>query len=111
MSKESLILTEMHGRVALLRLNRPEAMNALNTPLMVELMDALEKLDADDRVGAFVLTGDARAFAAGADIKEMAGATPVSLMVANNFARWGTSRTDDRYQPALARMSGPHAVC
>jgi len=104
MSKESLILTEMHGRVALLRLNRPEAMNALNTPLMVELMDALEKLDADDRVGAFVLTGDARAFAAGADIKEMAESSSIELLLKGHISPFDRIRKVSK--PVIAAVSG-----
>ena len=57
--------------VALIRLNRPEALNALNTALLAELAEALAAAEADDQVGCIVLTGSAKAFAAGADIKEM----------------------------------------
>src|ERR1700712_3259386 len=66
------ILLERRGRVALVTLNRPKALNALNTQLMRELTGALAELDRDPDVGAIVITGSARAFAAGADIKEMA---------------------------------------
>lgn len=66
-----MITTETHGRVALIRLNRPAALNALCDQLMTELGDALRAYDADEAVGAIVLTGSERAFAAGADIKEM----------------------------------------
>jgi enoyl-CoA hydratase len=105
MSKsESLVLTEMHGRVALLRLNRPEAMNALNTPLMVELMDALEKLDADEGVGAFVLTGDGRAFAAGADIKEMAESSSIELLLKGHISPFDRIRRISK--PVIAAVSG-----
>jgi enoyl-CoA hydratase len=62
------ILVETHDRVALIRLNRPKALNALNSTMLKELMDALEAFDADDAVGAMVITGDEKAFAAGADI-------------------------------------------
>jgi enoyl-CoA hydratase len=72
----SSILTEARGRVGLIRLNRPQAMNALNPALLGELMDALKAFDAEEAVGAMVITGSERAFAAGADIKEMADATP-----------------------------------
>src|SRR5512140_231788 len=68
-----MILTEKRGNVGLVTLNRPEARNALNQQLLHELMDALEELDRDDQVGAMVVTGSEKAFAAGADIKEMAG--------------------------------------
>jgi len=75
--------------VALVTLNRPEALNALDAELLRQLVDALAALDADDACRAIVVTGAGdRAFAAGADIKEMAAATPVSLTTANTFARW-----------------------
>ena len=69
------ILTETRGRVGLVTLNRPEALNALNAALIAELVDAVDAFDADDGVGAIVITGSERAFAAGADIKEMAALT------------------------------------
>ncbi|KAI8916050.1 ClpP/crotonase-like domain-containing protein [Gorgonomyces haynaldii] len=65
------ILVTRKGRVGLVTLNRPKALNALNTPLMLELNDALKAFDADNEIGAIVLTGSEKAFAAGADIKEM----------------------------------------
>jgi enoyl-CoA hydratase len=67
-----VILTETRGRVAVITLNRPEALNALNDELMDALGEALLRFDADDGIGAIVLTGSARAFAAGADIAVMA---------------------------------------
>ena len=69
------ILTESRGRVGLVTLNRPEAMNALNPTLLRELMDALEAFDAEETVGAMIVTGSEKVFAAGADIKEMAEAS------------------------------------
>src|SRR5262249_45348095 len=66
------ILVEMHGRVSLIRLNRPQALNALNTALINDLVAALRSNDSDDAIAATVLTGSEKAFAAGADIKEMA---------------------------------------
>src|SRR3954454_5380706 len=75
--------------VVLVTLDRPEVLNALDYRTLGELADALEKLDTDEPVRCVVITGAGeRAFAAGADIKEMADATPVSLSAANNFARW-----------------------
>ncbi|WP_312828261.1 enoyl-CoA hydratase-related protein, partial [Escherichia coli] len=65
------LLLERNGAVALIRLNRPEALNALNSQLLGELSQALDLLEADDAVGCIVITGSDRAFAAGADIKEM----------------------------------------
>lgn len=66
-----MILAETRGAVGLIRLNRPQALNALNTQLITELTSALQAFDKDDAVGAIVLTGSEKAFAAGADIKEM----------------------------------------
>lgn len=71
-TQENLILQEVQGRVAVLTLNRPKALNALNDALMDELSAALAKLDADDGIGAIVITGSEKAFAAGADISAMA---------------------------------------
>jgi len=75
-----------------IQLNRPAAMNALNATLMTELVDALEAADRDDGVRAIVLTGDDRAFAAGADIKEMADASAVDMLIRDQFARWDRIR-------------------
>src|SRR3954447_21288255 len=75
--------------VVLVTLDRPEVLNALDYATLGELVDALESLDSNESVRCVVITGAGdRAFAAGADIKEMAEATPVTLSVANNFARW-----------------------
>jgi enoyl-CoA hydratase len=75
--------------VAVVTLDRPEVLNALDTETMRQLVEALERLDADDACRCVVITGAGeRAFAAGADIKEMSEATPVSLTLANSFARW-----------------------
>ena len=71
------ILTETRGAVALITLNRPKALNALSAQLVKELSDALDGFEADDAIGAIVLTGSERAFAAGADIKEMQDKTYV----------------------------------
>jgi enoyl-CoA hydratase len=80
---------EVAPGVALVTLDRPEVLNALDYATLGELVEALEALDADESVRCVVITGAGdRAFAAGADIKEMAEATPTSLSKANNFARW-----------------------
>ncbi len=65
------ILVETHGRTGLIRLNRPQALNALSSELMIELGQALSDFEADEAIGAMVITGSEKAFAAGADIKEM----------------------------------------
>ena len=91
--------------VALVTLDRPESLNALNDPLMAQLVDALEALDADPSVRAIVLTGAGeRAFAAGADIRELAGATPVTLTRSNGFARW--ERIKRVRTPLIAAVRG-----
>jgi enoyl-CoA hydratase len=104
MSNYTTILTEVHGRVGLVRLNRPEAMNALNRTLLAELMAALEAFDADDAIGAMVITGSTRAFAAGADIKEMADATPVEMLTWDNISLF--DRLMGIRKPVIAAVSG-----
>lgn len=101
---KQLILVEVRGRVALLTLNRPEAMNALNSALMIELMAKLEQLDADENIGAFVINGDERAFAAGADIKEMAEASSVELLLRGHISPF--DRIQKITKPIIAAVSG-----
>ncbi len=75
-----LILTQTHNRVGVIQFNRPKDLNALNRQMMAEVMAAAESFDADPAIGCIVLTGNQRAFAAGADIKEMSTATPVTML-------------------------------
>jgi enoyl-CoA hydratase len=82
------VLLERRGRVALVQLNRPKALNALNSQLMDEVTRLLTELDTDPGVGAIVLTGSDRAFAAGADIKEMQTKTFAEVFSGNLFAPW-----------------------
>ncbi len=99
-----MILTETHGRVGLVILNRPEARNALNSQLLRELMDALEVFDNDDTIGAMVIVGNEKAFAAGADIKEMSDKSVTEMMDSNftsTFSRIMTIR-----KPVIAAVSG-----
>ena len=79
------LIVEVEDKIALVRLNRPEAMNALNGQLLGELADALDALDADDKVRCIVLTGSEKAFAAGADIKEMAEKSYVDVLTGDLF--------------------------
>ncbi|MDP9982564.1 enoyl-CoA hydratase [Pseudarthrobacter oxydans] len=82
------ILVERRGRVGLVTLNRPEALNALNKATMDELVAAVSAMDADPEVGAVVLTGSAKAFAAGADIKEMQSKGYMDMYAADWFRGW-----------------------
>ncbi len=88
------ILTEQRGRVALITLNRPQALNALNPQLIGELTEALTIYDKDEGIGAIVLTGSDKAFAAGADIKDMAGKSYFDVFSEDFIASWDkVSRT------------------
>jgi len=98
------IKTEVQGGAGLVRIHRPEAMNALNGVVMEEVTNALEAFDTDPRVGAMVLTGDGRAFAAGADIKEMAEASSVDMLVSDRIGRWDRLRR--LHKPVIAAVSG-----
>jgi len=98
------ILVETQARVGLVRLNRPQAMNALNRALVGELMEALSAFDADPNMGAIVITGNERAFAAGADIKEMAGASAVDMLLRDNISKFDLIRQIKK--PVIAAVSG-----
>src|SRR3954454_10403404 len=98
------ILTETGGNVALVRLNRPQALNALNARLMDEVAGALEGYDEDDAIRVIIITGNERAFAAGADIKEMAGATAISMLQHTRFQQW--ERIRKIRKPLIAAVSG-----
>ncbi|MCC9173080.1 enoyl-CoA hydratase [Arthrobacter sp. zg-Y179] len=82
------ILVEQRGRVGLVTLNRPEALNALNKATMDELVHAVSAMDADPAVGAVVVTGSGKAFAAGADIKEMQSKGYMDMYAADWFRGW-----------------------
>ncbi|MCC6499091.1 MAG: enoyl-CoA hydratase/isomerase family protein [Anaerolineales bacterium] len=100
----SSILVETRGRVGLVTLNRPQTLNALNHALMHELMDALNAFDKDDAVGAMVITGNEKAFAAGADIKEMANESALDMTRNDHIAVFGRMRTIRK--PVIAAVSG-----
>ena len=104
MTFETLIV-ETQGAVAIIRLNRPEALNALNSTLLRELGEAMDAIGADDAVGCLVLTGSERAFAAGADIKEMADKTYADMFKSDMFG--AVARTFDHFRkPVIAAVSG-----
>lgn len=82
------IITERQGRVAIIKLNRPKVLNALNSQMMGELVTTMKELDRDPQVGCFVLTGSERAFAAGADIKELASKSYADMLQEDFFVGW-----------------------
>ena len=98
------ILVETRGHVGLITLNRPQALNALNNQLMREVMDALDAFDKDDDIGAMVITGNDKVFAAGADIKEMADKNILQMMDADHVAVFGRILTIQK--PVIAAVSG-----
>ena len=99
------ILTEIDGAVGIITLNRPAALNAFNNQLMDELTDALKKFDADDAIGCMVITGSEKAFAAGADIKEMATKTYMEVFEEQFITRNWEEATRVR-KPLIAAVAG-----
>jgi enoyl-CoA hydratase len=103
-ASSSNILVETRGQVGILRLNRPQALNALNAALMAELAAALARLEADTEIGCLVLTGSEQAFAAGADIKEMAEKTSIEAFLEDFAAAWhGVAHAR---KPTIAAVAG-----
>lgn len=98
------IKTEKRGAVALITLNRPDALNALNSQLVDELIDAVQGFDADDAIGCMVLTGSEKAFAAGADIKEMQPKTYMEVYKEDLFEK--ANRIAEARKPIVAAVSG-----
>jgi enoyl-CoA hydratase len=98
------ILKEIQGRVALITLNRPEALNALNSALISELNHALDELESNRDIGCIVLTGSAKAFAAGADIKEMAELKYPQIYLDDLFS--DSDRVANRRKPIIAAVAG-----
>ncbi len=98
------ILVEVKDKVGLVRLNRPKAYNALNSTLLRELMEALEALDQDGEVGAIVITGNDKAFAAGADIKQMSRASAVEMLQSEFIPAFDRIRAIRK--PIIAAVSG-----
>jgi len=99
------IEVETQGRVGIVRLNRPKALNALCAALIAELGQALDEFEADDNIGCIVLTGSDKAFAAGADIKEMAEKTYIGAYM-ENFITDGWERVTTCRKPVLAAVAG-----
>jgi len=98
------VLTEVRGPVGIVTINRPQVRNALNHQTIAELVDALDAYDQDDAIRCMILTGDDRAFAAGADISQMVEAGAVDVLDDDNFARW--ARFKAIHKPVIAAVSG-----
>jgi len=104
-SDQKAVLVERQGSVGIIRLNRPSALNALNAQLITELGEAFDDLEFDPAIGAIVLTGSDRAFAAGADIKEMQAKTYVEAYT-QDFITRGWERVGQCRKPVIAAVSG-----
>ena len=98
------ILVEFQPPIGIIRLNRPKVLNALNFEVLKEIVEALEAFDTNDNIRATILTGNDEAFSAGADIKELSEATPVDLILRNQFALW--DRLKRTAKPIIAAVSG-----
>jgi enoyl-CoA hydratase len=98
------IIMERRGRVGVIRLNRPQALNALNAALMGELNAAIDVFEADDAIGCMVITGSPKAFAAGADIKEMADQSFADVYFGDFTAAW--HRVAQARKPVIAAVAG-----
>lgn len=106
MSYETILVSQT-DRVGTITLNRPEALNALNSQVMAEVTAAAAEFDADAGIGAIIITGSAKAFAAGADIKEMAALSFSDVFGSDFFAAWG--KLADVRTPLIAAVAG-HAL-
>lgn len=100
------IVTDEHyaPRIAVIRLNRPKELNALNVLLMQQLRDALFTLDQNEEVRVIIITGNDQAFAAGADIKQMADKSSVEMLMTDQFSTWDQIRKTKK--PVIAAVSG-----
>ena len=104
MSYETIVLEE-RGAVALITLNRPKALNALNKQLMDELTDAIRSIEANDDIGCTVITGSEKAFAAGADIKEMQSKSYADVMM-EDFITANWEEVTRTRKPVIAAVAG-----
>ena len=103
MSYQNILITK-EGPIGIAQLNRPKVLNALNSETMIELVNAFEEFDKDQSVNVIILTGGPNVFAAGADLKEMAQATPVDLVLGRRFELWDRIRKISK--PIIAAVSG-----
>lgn len=104
MMEYTTILVETYSNVGLIRLNRPKALNALDSTLLLELAQALHAFDGDPAIGAIVITGNERAFAAGADIKEMSTSGAVDMLKRDHIAPF--DRLSQVKKPVVGAVSG-----
>ncbi|WP_322488423.1 enoyl-CoA hydratase-related protein [Chloroflexus sp.] len=104
MNDEPLVISSVEGPIAILTLNRPQVLNALSPALIDDLIRHLEMYDVDDSIRAIIITGAGRAFAAGADIKAMANATPIEMLTSGMIARW--ARIAAIRKPMIAAVNG-----
>ena len=98
------ITADYEPHIALLELNRPKDLNALNMQLMSELRDALQEMDKNDEVRVIIITGNEKAFAAGADIKQMADKSAIDMLNIDQFSTWDQIRRTKK--PIIAAVSG-----
>jgi len=104
MTTDQHLLTEVDGSVAIIRINRPQVLNALNLKLMQDLASLLEGFDADDKIHVILLAGSERAWAAGADIGDMTTASSDEMRERNQFAIWESIKAIKK--PIVAAVSG-----
>ena len=98
------VIVETHGRVGLIRLNRPQALNALSSPLIEDLNEALTAFESDPNIAAIVLTGSEKAFAAGADIKEMQDKSFAEVFLSDFISKW--ENVAKTRKPVIAAVAG-----
>ena len=102
---EFIIVTEQYApAVALIQLNRPKELNALNLQLMQEMRDSLQRIDKNEQVKVIIITGNEQAFAAGADIKQMADKSAIDMLQIDQFSTWDQIRKTKK--PIIAAVSG-----
>lgn len=104
MSDYKNIIVKQENKAGVIQINRPDALNALNSQTMAEMLDVLQAFDADNSVGCTVITGSQKAFSAGADIKQMVSASPVEMLNMNFVEYWGKLAAIRK--PVIAAVSG-----